>query len=324
MNPGLYPGLPMAEYLGIPAVSASLLQVALEECPRAAWWQSWMNPKPPSFAAATAADVGTIAHAILLEGSTAGVQVIDPNDHPNEDGKGHAKGWTNKSIKAARAAAIADGKVPIFPDTMLEVQAMVAAARDYIESLKESEPMIWALFQPNGGESELTIVWKDGNSLCRIRPDRISVDRKLICDYKTGGTSAEPDAWGRTQLVRMGYYTSAAFYRRGVAKACGGKPPKYIYLVQEQEAPYLCSLVGLSPAAVELGDENIRRALALWTSCTRSGNWPGYPARVAYPDIPAYEMARWESESHEGIAYDPERIWEKPEKLGFDREREPI
>jgi hypothetical protein len=46
MKPGIYPGLSMAEYLAMPALSASLLQTMLEECPAAAWFDSWLNPKP--------------------------------------------------------------------------------------------------------------------------------------------------------------------------------------------------------------------------------------------------------------------------------------
>jgi hypothetical protein len=84
---------------------------------------------------------------------------------------------------------------------MAEIEAMVAAAREFIESLRETEPAIWAAFQPGGGDSELTLLWDDNGTLCRIRPDRISTDRRVIVDYKTGGTSAEPDTWGRKQMV---------------------------------------------------------------------------------------------------------------------------
>ena len=68
MKPGTYPGLPMASYLAFPAVSASLVKTIIAECPRAAWWQSWLNPayKPDSN---DAMDAGTVAHEILLEGS---------------------------------------------------------------------------------------------------------------------------------------------------------------------------------------------------------------------------------------------------------------
>lgn len=313
MKPGIYPGLSMAEYLSMPAVSAHLLKQLLERCPKAAWFDSWLNPKAQRAATVDAAcDAGTIAHSILLEGHSNFVQVIDPRDHPNEKGGGHASGWTNKSIKAARDAALAAGKVPIFPEKMREVEAMVEAARSYINALRETEPAIWAAFQPGGGESEVTMVWEDGSTLCRIRPDRISIDRRIIIDYKTGGTTAEPDTWGRTQMVRMGYHVGAAFYRRGVRALCN-VTPDYFFLVQEQEEPFLCSLVGIEPAGHELGAKKIQRALGQWLVCTRSGKWPAYPARAAYPELPAYELAREEEVEMRGYTYDyPAMGWKKP------------
>ena len=262
MKPEIYTDLPMAEYLDAPAVSASIIKAIITRCPRAAWYESWLNPNRKR-ETSKEMDAGTIAHGILLEGSEADVQVIDPSDHPNAKGGGVATGWTNNSVRAARDAAIAAGKIPVLVDGMQEIRAMVAAAKSFIESLRLSEPAIWRAFQPGGGQSELTIIWDDAGTRCRIRPDRIATDHKLIVDYKTGGTSAEPDLWGRTQMVRMGYYTSAAFYRRGIESAFG-ETPDYVWLVQEQAAPYLCSLVGLDPHAAELGARKIEHGLSLW------------------------------------------------------------
>lgn len=306
-NPGVYPGLPMAGYLAMPAVSAHLLKQLLERCPYAAWHESWMNARADVLASTKVQSAGTVAHSMLLEGRTDIVQVIDPKDHPNEKGGGIPAGWTNKSIKAARDAALEAGKVPMLPGDFTEVLAMVEAAKAFIESLRDTEPAIWALFQPGGGESEITMVWreKDGTP-CRIRPDRIALDRSLIADYKTGGTSAEPNTWGRTQMVKMAYYVSAAFYRRGI-KAITGKSPAYVWLVQEQEAPYLCSLVGADPMGEQLGDRKTARALAQWSSCVATGKWPAYPNRVVYPEIPAWEMAREEIVDAPGIPYDIEK-----------------
>jgi hypothetical protein len=311
MKPGFHPGMPMADYLAAPAVSAGMLLTLLERCPRAAWHDSWLNPKHQRDDSTAEQDAGTIAHACLLEGSMECVAVIDPKDHPNEDGKGHAKGWTNKSIKAAREAAVVAGKVPVLPERMAKITAMVEAARAYIDSLRTGEPAIWTAFQQGCGESELTMVWQERNGvLCRARPDRISKDRRVIIDYKSvGGTSgsAHPDTWGRKQLVNMGYYIGAAFYRRG-AKALTGEDCAYVYLVQEQEPPYLCSLVGIDRAGESLGDARIGRALDSWASCAKSGNWPAYPARVAYPEMPAYEMAKEEEAEAHGLPFEIEKM----------------
>ena len=112
-------------------------------------------------------------------------------------------------------------------------------------------------------------------------------------DVKTTARSAEPDSWGRTQMVGMGYYVSAAWYRRGVEALCNVSPA-YVFLVIEAEPPYLCSLVGVDPAVCELGAQKITHGMNAWAACQRSGKWPAYPNRVAYPEIPAWESARWE------------------------------
>lgn len=312
MKPGIISGLPMAEYLAMEAVSASLLKTIITRCQKAAWYESWMNPESASETSA-AMDAGTIAHGILLEGSEAGIEVIDPNDHPAEKTGAIPVGWTNKSIKAARDAARQAGKIPVLLDDYGDIKDMVSMAWEFIGSLRGTEPAIWQAFQPEGGESEVTAIWEDGGTLCRIRPDRISTDRKLIVDYKTGGTSAEPDLWGRTQMIKMGYYTSAAFYLRGVKALCG-VVPAYVWLVQEQDPPFLCSLVGLDPHGAALGARKIEAGLNAWRACMASGKWPAYPARVCYPEIPAWEDAAWDAREEQDVGkeYDIAKIWEKP------------
>lgn len=313
LEPGIHPGLAMAEYLAQPCASASLIQTLVDECPLAAWHRSWLNPKPPARSSSPAQGAGTIAHSILLEGgSTACVQVIDPLDHPGERG-GIPEGWTNKSIKAARDFAIANGRIPVFPSTMREIAGMVESALAFIDSLQRSEdPLaraVHAAFQPGGGESELTMVWDDPSGVrCRIRPDRASTDRRVVIDYKTGGTTAEPDTWGRTQMVKMGYYVGGAFYRRGFGVLCD-TAPDYVFFVQEQEAPFLCSLVGIDPVGLNVGGRKVARGLSTFAACMKSGKWPAYPTSVCYPELPAYEVARWDNVERNGTPYEIEKMW---------------
>lgn len=315
MKPGIYHGQKMAEYLALPALSASLLQTTIEECPAAAWHDSWLNPAPRVDDSDTAQNAGTIAHGILLEGTTANVAVIDPKDYPSEKAPHNVPdGWTNKPIRAARDLAIAAGKTPVLAPQMKAIEAMVDQARAFIESLRHAPAedlarSVWAAFQPGGGESEVTLVWQDRSGvLCRARPDRIATDRTLIVDYKTCTRSAEPDAWARTALAGMGYYVGGAFYRRGVDALCDVRP-EYVFLVQEQEAPFLCSLVGLDPATQELGDRKVARGLRLWAECANADAWPAYPNRVCFSELPPWEFTREEEFAVEGHPYSPEQLF---------------
>lgn len=323
MNPGVYPGLSMAEYLAIPAVSASTLSTLLEKCPAAAWHASAFNPKRKTTSTAEQ-DIGSIAHSILLEGSREICEIIDPADHPAEKTGAIPDGWTNKSIRAAREAARAAGRIPVLIDVMARVEDIVDAALAYLESLRESEPAIHALFLPEGGASEVTMIWREGATLCKLRADRVAHDFALIADYKTTSTSAEPNAFGRRQLVGMDYYISAAWYRRGV-RALHGVDPTYVFLAGETDEPYLHSLIGCDPSLTELGDEKVGAALQAWQACERSGEWPGYPTRVAWIEAPVYERAQWDERNgvdEYGIPADLSKLFGPPKEHPFSKKKE--
>ncbi len=313
MTPGIYPGLPMSGYIAMKAVNAGTLRTLLDRCPAAARYESPWNPSRRRDDTA-ATDAGSIAHAILLEGSEDGCQVFNPADYPNAKGGGTASGWTNNAIREARDACRASGRIPILADDMHEVRTMVASGRAFIESLAAREPAIWKAFQPNGGRSEVTLVWQEGETLCKARTDRFANDNAIIVDYKSSSMSVEPDRWGRTQLVSMGYYMSASWYRRGV-RALTGVDPDYVFLCGELSPPYLHSLIGVDPAGLALGDEKCGAALREWQKCTASGEWPGYPARVCYVETPVWERARWDERNgvdEHGIPYDLTQLWGAP------------
>lgn len=312
MKPGVYPFLTMEEYLKLPAFSAGLTNEILDRCPLAAWFASWMNPNRV-IETNDASDAGSIAHAILLEGSEACCTVIDPKDHPAEKTGNIPDGWTNKSIRAARDAAREAGKIPVLAGDVITIRNMAASARAFIDTLRDSEPAIWRMFEPDGGESEVTMLWREGETLCRMRPDRIALDRGVICDAKFTKRSAEPDAWGRTLFATMGYYVSAAFYRRGI-QALFGVACDYVFLNVEQEPPHLCSLVGVDPTAFALGDEKVAAGLREWQRCVSSGRWPAYPNRVCYPELPPWLATRWEEQQTSGrigIPYDIAKAFER-------------
>jgi len=286
MNPGVYPNLPMSEYLAIPALSGGVLTTLVQDCPLAAWTDSYLNPNREQ-SHNMDADIGSVAHKLLLEKSAEGIEVIDPADHPNEKGGGYAQGWTNKSIKAAREQARLAGKIPMLIDAMTDAAEMAATANTFIAG---ADIAVCRAFSQNLGESETTIVWREGDLLCRIRPDRLSADRRLCVSYKTTPGSANPHRWSRSQL--LDYYVGEAFYQRGIAEVFD-EVSSHVFLVQETKKPYLCSLIGLSPAWMELGARKVRHGMHEWRNCLASGVWPGYGGGVAYPDVPVWEEAAW-------------------------------
>lgn len=302
----IHQGIPMSAYLQLPAASAGLLKTLVDKCPHAAWASSWLNPDREADHG-DASDLGTIVHSLLLEGDDEGVEVIQPTDYPSKTGS-IPKGWTNNDIRQARDIARGAGRIPVLPEDMEKAQAVVTSAELFIRSLKTTEPAVWAMFQPLGSEAESVITWVDdiGGTPCKIRPDLLATDRKLIVDLKTTATSANPATWARTQMTGQSAYVSSAFYRRGVTALCG-ESPAYVFLVVETTPPYLCSLIGTDPHGFELGQEKVLAGLDLWSQCMKRQSWPAYPNRVCYPELPVYVDYGWQ-EQQGGIEYSLEQL----------------
>lgn len=298
----VFEGLPMEKYLAMPAVSASILKAMVDECPRAAWWQSHLNPALVR-ETSDEMDLGTLCHSMLLEDGPGKVLVIKPEDYPAKNGNVPV-GWTNGAIREARDEARANGFIPVLPGDMLAANAIVASAKGFIESLRKTEPAVWQAFQPGGGDSELTVTWNEGEAgcvvPCRIRSDRTSADRRLIVDLKFTGMSANPFAW-KTD------YTGAAFYRRGFGVAFDTQP-EYLFLVTETNPPYLSSLVGVSPAGFEFGTAKAMTGLLMWQRCMESGIWPGYPTMASYQDVPVWQESQWIERGAMGMEH-YEKLW---------------
>ncbi len=322
--PGLY-NLPSEEYQADPCVapslSAGIVEILTRESPLHAWHA---HPKlNPDYKEEVKQefDIGQAAHALLFEGIDNMV-VFDPADYPNAKGGGVATGWTNKAIREARDAARAEGRIPVLKEVSIAIRAMVDAARKAWE--ENADLKGYAL---DGGKNEWSIVWQDGDWFahpdrpptlenpiwCRVKPDHLSTDRRLIVDAKFTETSANPSAFER-QIDRMAYDSRGAFYLRGNAATGGPEDAKYVYLVQEQRPPYAAAFIGLDPAYVELGQRKVEHAIALWHACMKSGKWSGYLNRIHWATPPAYTVAQWEEQELRGFEYDPAKLWGKPEK----------
>lgn len=221
-------------------------------------------------------DVGTVAHAILLEGADI-VEMVDAPD------------WRTKAAQEARDAARRAGKVPLLPHQLTDVHAMVEAATDQILA-HEAKPQLLA-----AGKAEGTLVWQDDHGvICRARPDWLHDDLVTIDDYKTTSGSADPHSWTRNTMFAIGADIQAAFYLRGLRKLTGPLPGlEFRFIVQETYPPYALSVVALSPDAMALAEDKVKTAIAMWAKCLDTGKWPAYPTRVCYAEDPGWQEAQW-------------------------------
>jgi hypothetical protein len=286
----------MRAYLDEKAFSSGLAHTILTRSPLHGWIDSPWNENREGDAN-DASDIGTFAHACLLEGGTDALVIVPFDD------------WRKKDAQEMRNDARALGKLPILERKLPEVEAMVKAAKDF---LKTSE--LAGIFDT--GEAEATITWEIEGLLCKARPDWLSADRKVSLSYKTTKGSAQPDAWIRTQLPN--YDLGIVLYERLIELAANCERPRVVTLVQEQAAPYSCSLIGLAPAWYALAESKLAQAMAIWRTCLSTGLFPAYPPQICWAEPPAYLLSQQQERELEdpetGKEYDISKLFQKPEK----------
>ena len=266
--PGIHDGIPMADYLTMPGLSASRCHTILTQSPFHAYHDEGGEPSEAS-------EIGTAIHDVLLEGVDRIVE-IDALD------------WRTKDAKTLRDEARTQGKIPILKHKAIQVWHAVNAAKEYI-----AKSEIAGVF--DDGKPEQTIIWKEGEMLCKARPDWLTTDRSILLHVKTTQGSAQPDSWIRNMLTGMGYDVAVAFYERGLFENTPmeqmRRDSKSVFLVIEQNPPYGCSLIGLDPAMQDLAARKVERAIATWQRCKATGIYPAYPSRICYAAPKPWELA---------------------------------
>jgi hypothetical protein len=234
-------------------------------CP--AKFKHWRdNPEPPKLHF----DIGTIAHTLLL-GDGPQIHVADYDS------------WRSADSRIEKATAEEQGAIPILAGQFEEVQAMVKVAREH--------PIAGALFAPGSGVAEQSLYWRHRGTgvTLRCRPDWLRPDR--IVDYKTCA-AADLDSIQR-DIARYGYHVQDPWYRAGgTALGLFDGPPKFTFVFQEKQAPYLITIVELDPPALDIGKRLMEMAIYAFAECTASGVWPDYMADDA-PYIPQISLPAW-------------------------------
>lgn len=285
--------LPIAEYgadripgCPQPTLNSSLANRLLERSEFHAWWKHPMNPEHKPMVASDIMNLGSAAHLFLMEPE----RIDDVVPVPYDD-------WRTNAAKGMRDDALAAGKIPLL--TADADRAVLMASRADIAL--QLSPDLDGLGQT---VSELTYWWRETRvntagiereCFLRARPDMVSQDGAIIISYKTTGQIAEPDAYMKT-LLNAGHELQAAFEISAVEAVERVHVQHYVWLVQETEEPFACSLIGMSPQLRHLGMVRMDEAVLRWGECLASDYYPGYPSRIAYPEVPAWRMREIEEQ----------------------------
>lgn len=259
-----------------PSLTASTARTLLSQSPAHAWTNHpRLNPDyQPTVAEKF--DLGTVVHSLLLEGEAA-VAIVDAPD------------WRTADAKTARDDARENGQIPLLLHNWAAVEQMVESVKAQLGCLNVDPPLF------ADGLPEQTLTWETDGVACRARLDWLRDDRTAIDDLKTTSRSANPETFSRT-VFSMGYDVQAAFYLRGLAAVFGAAVAgmaEFRFVVCETAPPYALSVIGLSPAALELADAKVDWAVKTWRECLAADDWPAYPLRVCYADPPGWAETQW-------------------------------
>ena len=271
---GVY-DLPAEDYHRDPVEGGSLSSAGarrLLDMPPARWQYERDHPTPPS----AAMILGTAVHTLVLG---AGPKVVAVE----------AKSWRSKAADEARVAEQAAGNVPLLRAEYDRAYAIADAVH--------AHPVAARLFSPERGPAEQAMVWRDEESgvMCRALVDHMphegTAGVHILADLKTT-TDASPRAVAKT-VANFGYHQQAAFYLDGY-RALRGGDPAFVFVFVEKDPPYLVSVVELDQAALIVGRELNRRALALFAECQATDTWPGHSPEIELVGLPAWASYRLE------------------------------
>lgn len=273
MKPGIY-CTPASEYHADPCVTPSLssgiAKLLLERPPYWAWAaHPKLNPDYVPSAPKSAFDIGSAAHAMLLE-KGQGIAVCDFDN------------WLTKAAKEQRDAARESGLTPVLTADYERTKEMAQIASSLLSDYG---------IEVDSTQNECTMIAEVDNVLCRTRPDIFTAGR--IIDYKTTGVSL--DVFNK-QASKFGYDLQAAMYMRVAAEL--GHKCEWLFLVQETVAPYPVQLFKPTLEFLEVGKRKFAQALEIWSECLLMDDWPGYPKDIQLLDAMPWDLSDL-NEEHE-------------------------
>lgn len=260
MEPGVYLDVPFAEYLKAKALSNSFL-CGFE---RSAGYAKWSQDAPIDHEAESAADLGTLVHALALEPESVAERylVMPAFKLTTNEGREKAADYEQQ----AQAA----GLIPVTFAEMRKAQMMADSM------LAHPDMRMW--LRAESGYSEATIVWRDAETglLCKARCDRLVFvpGGVVIFDVKT---IARLDKLNRWYVQDYGYDRQRAHYVEAAESLQCGNVWFYFGFVSSSLniKRYPVRYAELSPDLVVSGYEKQRARLAKYKTCLEFNDFTG-------------------------------------------------
>lgn len=212
---------------------------------------------------------GKAAHLWLLERKEWDSRfVVLPHDHSNRTNDG----------KKLVADIQRQGKTPLSFAEFEKVKAMA-------EAIKAHE-FAYGAFERGLSEKTLVHFDEEFGIWTRCRPDFFPRGHAIVPDYKTT-VSADPEDI-RKSMWTYNYHAQAAWYLDIVMALGLIEAPRFLFIFQEKEPPYLVTCVTPSDTALEWGRIQNRKAKEIFATCLHTGKWPGYADNILTVDLPGW------------------------------------
>jgi hypothetical protein len=253
MDPGLYAGVPMAEYHTWPGFSQSRAKVLRDRSPLHLRWEL-DHPSQPT----PAQRLGAAVHTAVLQPE------LFPSHYCQEpDGSRRTNAYRDE-----KAALEENGFTVLTADEWQTCHSMRKAIAEHRIASRLLE-----------GDPERSAVWDDPDAgvRCKGRFDLISSRTPSIVDFKTA-RDASPAEFARAAF-NFGYYMQAAHYLQG-AQECGLDAQHFVFVVIEKEPPFAVAVYDAEPTLLTAGAEELRPLMLLWKKCEDRQEWPGYAERA--------------------------------------------
>lgn len=280
-RPGIYLDMPTSEYFAdccpAPSLTQSVAKLLLDRSPLHAYGAhprlGGEVDRPEDYVSAQA--IGNAAHKLFL-GRGKEIVVIEAPD------------FRTKEARTTRDAVSAEGKVPILAKHYGRANAMVKRAREQLAPFGLPDPASLAQ------DTEVVIAWEEDGIWLRSMIDHLTPDRLTVIDFKTSGMSCAPHGIGR-MMNDAGWDVQAAMHERGLYRVDpeGAGRRRHLFIAQENEEPYALTVVQISEAVLTMGRKKLAVATDIWRRCIESDRWPGYPAEIVVPELPAWAESAW-------------------------------
>lgn len=259
-SPGIYRGIPFADYCRWDALNPSLVKVARESL-AAFHHYEWHRDDTDTAAMA----LGRAVHTCVLEPDEFVRRYVVWND-----GRRYGKRWD--------AFCEANHDKSIINDDDYK------AACEMRDSVR-THPAAKLLFTVPA-DIETCLVWDDPSSGLRCK-GRFDYLGERLLDLKTTASLDERLIVG--SVARYGYHISMAAYHHGLYSLTG-KAVDPVLLFVCKKPPYECAVRPLSADALQRGIELWHELLGSIATARQTGIYPGFMESETPLDLPAWEM----------------------------------